>query len=110
VVCGRRNRKQAQGVRAQHGAAKALRKSRMSGAHKGKTLALVAEMKKPEVDRRTSAALCAGFSALHNLSPNSELKPASAKDAVRAGKAGEPRRWRCSQRRRPADNARPPTR
>jgi hypothetical protein len=40
VVGGRRNRRQAQAVRAQQDAAKAHRKARKSDAHKGATLAL----------------------------------------------------------------------
>jgi hypothetical protein len=41
-------------------------------------------MQKPRVERKTAAALCAGFLALRKLSPNSELKLASVEDAVRA--------------------------
>jgi hypothetical protein len=93
VVGGRRNRRQIQAVRAQHGAWKAQRKARKSDAHKGAALAFVAEMKNPRVERKTAAALRTGLFALKKLSPNSEFKPASVKGAVRAEKAGESRRW-----------------
>ena len=61
VVGGRRNRKQAQAVRAQKDAAKAQRKTRKSDAHKGATLAFEAEVKKHRSKRRTALDLCAGL-------------------------------------------------
>ena len=61
VVGGRRNRKQAQAVRAQKDAAKAQRKARKSDAHKGATLVFEAEVEKHRSKRRTAADLCAGL-------------------------------------------------
>ena len=59
LVGGRRNRRQAQAVRAQQDAAKAQRKAqrkaRKSDAHKSATPAFMAEMKKPRVERKTAA-------------------------------------------------------
>jgi hypothetical protein len=89
--------------------AKCKQTSRGAEAVRGRRL----ERRPPEMliaAQRFAVTLCAGFSALNMLSPNSELKPSSVKGAVRAEKAGELCRWQCSQRRRPADNARPPTR
>jgi hypothetical protein len=46
----------------------------------------MAEMQKPRVERKTAAASCAGFSALHKLSPNSELEPASDTSKTQLGR------------------------
>jgi hypothetical protein len=89
VVGGRRNRKQAQAVRADRDATKKERKRRKSEAHKGATLAYQADKKKPKGDRMTAAELCQRFSVLNELSPKSELKPQGIRRAVQAGKAGE---------------------
>jgi hypothetical protein len=88
-VGGRRNRKQAQAVRADRDATKKERKRRKSEAHKGATLAYQADKKKPKGDRMTAAELCQRFSVLNELSPKSELKPQGIRRAVQAGKAGE---------------------